>query len=258
MVHEVLESIRVGDEELTLHVVSDDHPLSAKAVPLWSAVYCREFGYLREDKHGTLSQRDRGALLILALRGDECVGTLRMAYQRRTPSDFEFVECPEDVAGPLGALSRLVVAREFRKSALSLHLLSQCHRFNRRSSHAERYENILVTCAPELLHFYRAFGFELLRDELLSSHTFRDELFLVGCDAGTNARIVAMVDRVLAGDWLAKAWMAARYHFYKLRALSDARVRAARARPRAKREEHTKSSQRLATEPSLRATSAER
>lgn len=236
MFHKRLGSVRVRDEELSLRIVSDDHPLCELAARLWRDVYGDEFGYLaKSGDDSSLVTRGRRSMVILALRGEQCVGSLRMAYKKHTPSEFEFAHCPRSLEGELGALSRLVVAREFRKTALSLHMLSQCHRFHRECSEATHYDHVLVSCAPEMLHFYRTFGFELARTDLVKSSTFTDELFLVRCSRETNDRMVALIDRVLAGDSLAKAQMALRYQCFKLALSLDPRVRQARRRSRADR-----------------------
>ena len=237
MFHKRLGSVSVRDEELSLRIVSDDHPLCELAARLWLDVYGDEFGYLRScDDDSSPVTRGRRSMVILALLGERCVGSLRMAYKKHTPSEFEFEHCPAGLEGELGALSRLVVAREFRKTTLSLHMLSLCHKFHRECSEASRYDHVLVTCAPEMLHFYRTFGFELARPDFVKSSTFTDELFLVRCSRATNDRMVALIDRVLAGDSLAKAQMAVRYQYFKLASSLDPRVRAARLRTRAERE----------------------
>jgi predicted GNAT family N-acyltransferase len=231
MTHEELGSVSLAGETLSLRVVSDDHPDCALAAKLWTDVYAREFAYVSTtDERATHAAlcAPTGALLILATVGDECVATLRMAYQSASAGardeEFEFAQHPP-TSERLGALSRLVVARRFRKTALALHMLDRCHRYNRASGNDQRYDRIVVSCKRELLHYYFAFGFELARPDAVAHPALVGPTFIVACSRSRNERVSAEIARALRGHLPSRVRLGVRYHLHKwalrLRALHE-------------------------------------
>ncbi len=217
MIEVDLGTLSLNDERVSLRVVRDDHPDCARAAKLWTEVYSREFSYLAApDERAVISTlaAPNGALVILGTVGDECVATLRMAYQCDSPDEFEFEHHPP-TSDRLGALSRLVVARRFRGTALALHMLDRCHRYNRASGNDQRYDRIVVSCKREMLHYYFAFGFELARRDAVAHRALVGETWIVACSRARNERVGVEIDRALRGHLGARVCLAMRYQLHK-------------------------------------------
>jgi hypothetical protein len=220
MITRYLKTVEVRGERVDLRVVSDDHPDYLRcARALWERVYGWELSLLAhaatDAALDALLLPGRGAYVILAMVGDECVGTIRMAYQDRSPDEVEFaMSAPQ---ARLGALSRLVLHRRMRRTSLSLHLLEQTYVFNRETGHDQRYDEIVVTCEPPLLPYYYTFGFERLSPDIIRHPALRTGGVLVACSKATNERVVGEISRHLAGARLVQARWAMRYQMHKLR-----------------------------------------
>jgi hypothetical protein len=206
-------------------VVSDDRSEMAVAHRLWFDVYVDELGYPLAAGSPRAERAMRlpstGSLCLLACVGDRCAGTLRMSYRQRSPSEFEFGFAHLLPDRSCGVLSKLVVAREYRRSPLSLHLLAACFDFNASSGHDRLYDAIVMTCTPSMLHFYYLFGFAKLLDETVHHSGFGIDSFVIACDRATNARTVRDIKRVLAGHRWTKLRWAVRYQWCHLRACGD-------------------------------------
>ncbi len=220
-----LRAVTVRGEALELRIVSDDQPELERAEELWRAVYRDEFRYLASE--APLDQRSTGALVIVAMAGSECVATLRMAYMQDSPDEFEFEFARLCGTDRVGTLGRLVLHPRFRRTSLALHMLSACHAFNDQSGNSARYEQILMSCRRELLHYYFAFGFALLVEHPVRHRKFaHDDTFVVRCTRETNARVAGEIDALLRGDWRAKVRWALRYQWCRARvALHALRLR---------------------------------
>lgn len=219
--HETLGEVSIHGETVTLLVVSDDRPEMDLAERLWREVYVDEFAYFTRQRGAATRPPPNGSLCILACSGGRCVGTLRMSYPDGASPEFEHAFAHRLPKRRCGVLSRLVVHRKARKSPLSLHMLAACFDFNARSGNAQRYDTILMSCVPALLHFYYFFGFERLLDATVLHPTTGLEFFVVRCDRAENARVTGEIKRVLGGDrWMKLRW-AARYYRCRLEALVD-------------------------------------
>jgi hypothetical protein len=226
--HQTVGEVVIRGEAVTLIVVSDDRPEMALAHRLWFDVYVAELGYPPADESCRAERVMRlpssGSLCLLACVGDRCVGTLRMSYCQRSPSEFELGFAHRLPDRNCGVLSKLVVAREYRRSPLSLHLLAACFDFNARSGHDRLYDAILMTCTPSMLHYYYLFGFAKLLDRPVHHPAFGVDTFVVACDRAANARAVRDIKRVLADHPWTKLRWAVRYQWCRLRARGDRRA----------------------------------
>jgi hypothetical protein len=192
--------LQLRGSTLQLLLVPDHDPQMVAAFKLWNDVFAAELRYVSLANEW---ERDwwervppRGALVMMAMHGDDCVATLRMTYGQKSQLDFDYSHLLPGVR--LGELTKLVARRDWRRSAVIPHMLLACHRFNAVSGNEALYDQVVITCFPRIMHYYTLFGFVPISGPVKYDE-YPEEVVHMACTKASNRKAVKALEVWLRG-----------------------------------------------------------
>jgi predicted GNAT family N-acyltransferase len=162
----LLRELVISNREIKLYVLQDNSSLLPPIFRLWYDVYISELNYpvnsFTDAKHRQLKCNSNGSHIFAAFHEEECIGTLRTTHEAIAAPEFEYAQYLKDK--PIGEVTKLIIARKFRNTALKGYLMIEAHRLN-----LAIFNNyyICINSTERLLDFYQSLGFFPLIDQPL-------------------------------------------------------------------------------------------
>jgi hypothetical protein len=208
-----LHSLSVSKSSIEIWVFSDEKPEVTKAFYLWQQVCVDEYKYNAQyitnvANFGALPKA-KGGLVFMALLNGECIGTIYTLPEVFGTTKFSFGQYLKDKM-PI-EVSKFVIAKAYRKSALKVHLMKQTQDYNKliyRNYYIVHYSNTL------LLPFYHTMYFFKVKEQR-EHHPEIGPAYMLACPCNQFDKVCSELLKITQGNFPLKVKWALRYWWYK-------------------------------------------
>jgi hypothetical protein len=160
-----------------------------------------------------LSLKPNGSLIFIAIHEGFCVCTIRATSDNVSTLEFNYKSYfPQSNQTEL---TKLVVAKSFRRTNLFANLLLEMYHFHLLNIGQYPFDNIVFNTNKKLLHRYRAFGHKLITNQIIVHPSFKNESYLMYGSKEHWRRVDRYLKGVIAKNLLVYLELAIKYWWYK-------------------------------------------
>ncbi|TAG30202.1 MAG: GNAT family N-acetyltransferase [Sphingobacteriia bacterium] len=164
--HKILAAHTLNDEQITVQVISDNHPDMVLATKLWYEVYIQELEYPFYKgvclKAETLDCNRDGSLVFMLLCNGKCIATLRATHSDFTSLEFKYRDYSDKER--LFEITRLVTRKDYRQGRYTKLIIYHAETYLK---HHFEYEGIVMNAIEKLVGYYQRIGFKKISNDAI-------------------------------------------------------------------------------------------
>jgi predicted GNAT family N-acyltransferase len=164
IIDEVLEVYDINGAEITVRVISDNHPDMVLATQLWYEVYIQELDYpfYKGVSHetATLDCNRDGSLVFILLSNGKCIASLRATYSELASLEFQYGNYSNKER--LFEITRLITSKEYRQGRYTKLIIYHAEIYLKQRF---QYEGIVMNAIEKLVGYYQRIGFKKISDD---------------------------------------------------------------------------------------------
>jgi len=209
-----IKTFNLSGEDIEIYVFRDESSFLLPVYKLWYEVYIDELKYPKtifsDDRDRALRCNISGSYIFAAFYHRECIGTIRITHEDAGLHEFDY---SKSLRGrPIIEVTKFIISKKYRKTALKGVLMSETQRFG-----IELYEKyfICINSGERLLPFYRTMDFFFVEKEPVIHPEIGNISYLLAVRSEVFTRICRELEMLNSGNIVCRFKWSLKYFYFK-------------------------------------------